>query len=205
MMSTLFSPILSPPQFIFFLDKFLQDIISGLPWVLNGSDLQPCQVYTSFYWTIICIRGVLRSSMHSTKTVFKTVPDSKWLQSTWEPKTWRQNCKVGQFLCPTCCCCLSVSWKTYMYCPQDFSYSPSFSFALEFCWPFRSQPHYLENLFMASLCHAGSSVLHHVFELMHMQAQVLRNVSCRVGKITLRNEWEIKIKYSANECFCIQS
>lgn len=55
MMSTLFSPILSPPQFIFFLDKFLQDIISGLPWVLNGSDLQPCQVYTSFYWRLFVL------------------------------------------------------------------------------------------------------------------------------------------------------
>ncbi|KAJ7418558.1 hypothetical protein BTVI_28808 [Pitangus sulphuratus] len=32
-----------------------------------------------------------------------------------------------------------------------------------------SQPHHLENLCMASLC--GSSVLHYVFELMHMQDQ----------------------------------
>lgn len=154
---------------------------------------------------IICIRGVLRSSMHSTKTIFRTVPDSKWLKSTWEPKIRGKAVKWDNSHVPPVAAASQSHTRPTCTVLRIFLALLALSFALWVLLSIQSQAHHLENLFMASLWCSGSSVLHHVFELMHMQAQELRNASCRGGEITLGNEWEIKIKYSANECFYIQS
>lgn len=75
----------------------------------------------------------MRSSVHSTKTVFKTVPDSKWLQSTWESKTRGRAVKWDNSYVPPVVAASQSHTRPMFTLLRIFLTLLAFSFAPEFC------------------------------------------------------------------------